>query len=185
MKYMAIFAVAVSLAVGATSAASAATVTKSFEFFATDFGAGAPKANVSGHFTFTFDPAVSGSGSLDALSIPSLGLSSGGYSYSANPAMPAFSFLNVGGLPSGVGTVNGSAADFVLSFLGVASDPFSYLPANFSYSTGDGKVWSTGAFQVSPYVQTAVPEPATWAMMIAGFGLAGAALRRRTNLALA
>jgi hypothetical protein len=28
-------------------------------------------------------------------------------------------------------------------------------------------------------VPTAVPEPATWAMMIAGFGLAGAALRRR------
>ena len=25
----------------------------------------------------------------------------------------------------------------------------------------------------------AVPEPATWAMMIAGFGLAGAAMRRR------
>lgn len=28
-------------------------------------------------------------------------------------------------------------------------------------------------------LDTAVPEPATWAMMIAGFGLAGAALRRR------
>lgn len=28
-------------------------------------------------------------------------------------------------------------------------------------------------------VSSAVPEPATWAMMIAGFGLAGAALRRR------
>ena len=30
---------------------------------------------------------------------------------------------------------------------------------------------------------TAVPEPATWAMMIAGFGLAGAALRRRRLVA--
>ncbi len=28
-------------------------------------------------------------------------------------------------------------------------------------------------------VASAIPEPATWAMMIAGFGLAGAALRRR------
>lgn len=28
-------------------------------------------------------------------------------------------------------------------------------------------------------VSSAVPEPATWAMMIAGFGLAGAAIRRR------
>jgi hypothetical protein len=30
---------------------------------------------------------------------------------------------------------------------------------------------------------TAVPEPATWAMMIGGFGLAGAAMRRRPRLA--
>lgn len=29
---------------------------------------------------------------------------------------------------------------------------------------------------------SAVPEPATWAMMIAGFGLAGAAIRRRRSL---
>lgn len=34
-----------------------------------------------------------------------------------------------------------------------------------------------------PTTPGAVPEPATWAMMIAGFGLAGAALRRR-NLAV-
>ena len=31
------------------------------------------------------------------------------------------------------------------------------------------------------FVDTAVPEPATWALMILGFGLAGAALRRRTH----
>ncbi|MBA3895889.1 MAG: PEPxxWA-CTERM sorting domain-containing protein [Sphingomonadaceae bacterium] len=30
---------------------------------------------------------------------------------------------------------------------------------------------------------TAVPEPASWAMMIAGFGMAGVALRRRRALA--
>ncbi len=30
----------------------------------------------------------------------------------------------------------------------------------------------------------AVPEPATWAMMIAGFGLAGSALRRRQRVAI-
>lgn len=31
----------------------------------------------------------------------------------------------------------------------------------------------------------AIPEPATWAMMIAGFGLAGAAMRRRTRITVA
>lgn len=34
-------------------------------------------------------------------------------------------------------------------------------------------------------VVTAVPEPATWAMMIGGFGLAGAAIRRRRKIAAA
>lgn len=32
---------------------------------------------------------------------------------------------------------------------------------------------------------TAVPEPATWVMMIVGFGLAGAAMRRRSSVAFA
>jgi hypothetical protein len=35
------------------------------------------------------------------------------------------------------------------------------------------------------YVRAAVPEPAAWALMIAGFGLAGAALRRRRAVAAA
>jgi hypothetical protein len=30
----------------------------------------------------------------------------------------------------------------------------------------------------------AVPEPATWAMLIAGFGFVGAAARRRRNVAV-
>ena len=34
-------------------------------------------------------------------------------------------------------------------------------------------LYSTGS------IPSAVPEPATWAMMIVGFGLAGAAMRRR------
>ncbi|MBT9472342.1 MAG: PEPxxWA-CTERM sorting domain-containing protein [Phenylobacterium sp.] len=35
---------------------------------------------------------------------------------------------------------------------------------------------------VSIGVSSAVPEPATWAMMIMGFGLVGSAMRRRQAL---
>ena len=37
----------------------------------------------------------------------------------------------------------------------------------------------------APVATAAVPEPASWAMMIGGFGLAGAALRRRPTRAIA
>lgn len=35
------------------------------------------------------------------------------------------------------------------------------------------------------YATAAVPEPATWAMLILGFGIIGGAMRRRTSLAIA
>ena len=38
---------------------------------------------------------------------------------------------------------------------------------------------ANGANVSATFTLTAVPEPATWAMMIGGFGLAGAAVRRR------
>jgi hypothetical protein len=45
---------------------------------------------------------------------------------------------------------------------------------------------SAGGFWQSNYQFAAVPEPASWSMMIGGFGLAGAAVgRRRVNLAFA
>jgi hypothetical protein len=47
---------------------------------------------------------------------------------------------------------------------------------------------SDGPFQIDNLVlgdPSAVPEPATWAMMIAGFGLVGATARRRIRPALA
>ncbi len=39
------------------------------------------------------------------------------------------------------------------------------------------------AFHVTPDVGGGVPEPASWALMISGFGLAGASLRRRRAIA--
>jgi hypothetical protein len=44
-----------------------------------------------------------------------------------------------------------------------------------------GDVLFTGVVDGTP----AIPEPATWAMLIAGFGLVGAGLRRRRSLATA
>ena len=54
------------------------------------------------------------------------------------------------------------------------------------YISGLSFASDQNSFEVDDISGSAVPEPATWAMMIMGFGLAGAAIRRRrTVLSLA
>jgi hypothetical protein len=48
-------------------------------------------------------------------------------------------------------------------------------------TSADGQFDYWNAAGPNPFT-TAVPEPASWAMMIAGFGLAGAAARRRASV---
>ena len=58
--------------------------------------------------------------------------------------------------------------------------------ANGAYATNDVIRDHRGTLTVSGFAEPAtggVPEPATWALMIAGFGLAGASLRRRGAVA--
>ncbi|MEP6784734.1 MAG: PEPxxWA-CTERM sorting domain-containing protein [Sphingomonadales bacterium] len=71
---------------------------------------------------------------------------------------------------------------------------------NFNTGTSSGNVWVIGAarsgavgywdnnidgFKVgSINVTASVPEPATWAMMISGFGMVGASMRRRRRVAV-
>ena len=53
-------------------------------------------------------------------------------------------------------------------------------------SNNTGAAFDNFFLDASPLIQSAVPEPATWAMMIAGFGLVGGAIRRqRAKLAYA
>ena len=54
------------------------------------------------------------------------------------------------------------------------------------YITGLTFASSSNSFEIDEISGSAVPEPATWAMMITGFGLAGVAIRRRrTTFAVA
>ena len=53
---------------------------------------------------------------------------------------------------------------------------------NFELPDGVSFVSSSGVLLSNPYspiTSGAVPEPTTWALMIAGFGMIGAAMRRR------
>ncbi|AGH49271.1 MULTISPECIES: PEPxxWA-CTERM sorting domain-containing protein [Sphingomonadales] len=75
--------------------------------------------------------------------------------------------------PFGQG-VQGTTEDFYLTF-----NPFTLKTWDLAYSeAGVAVKHSTGA-NLTLAIPAAVPEPASWAMMIAGFGLTGAAMRRR------
>jgi hypothetical protein len=66
----------------------------------------------------------------------------------------------------------------------VGSNVALRLSQSFNYSVAGGG--SYGKYRLGKVTLTsAVPEPATWGMMISGFGVAGAAMRRRKSKALA
>jgi hypothetical protein len=71
---------------------------------------------------------------------------------------------------------NSVARDFSFS-LNALSPPFGYVAGN---SLNTFKASSTGIFSAA-----FVPEPATWAMIISGFGMLGLAARRRRSLSFA
>ena len=151
------------------SQAGAAVITQSFTVTATGFGANAPIQTVSGRFTFTYDNAA-------FITPPSpAGLAISGFNAPFNgPALFTFNkgnnFLLVG---NNIGLVSYTVSPNTPGFGFFIQNPGGAPIINsLVYSTGGGQVWTSSRVTVA-----AVPEPAAWAMMIAGFGLAGAALR--------
>ena len=67
-------------------------------------------------------------------------------------------------------------------FASVGSPVTLRLSQSFGYSVAGGPTYGPnrlGAVTIGGAATPAVPEPATWAMLIFGFGVIGAALRRR------
>lgn len=80
-------------------------------------------------------------------------------------------------------TVDGSTPGVWKAFAGVANivSAGNYLTA-FTYNSGAFPAGDFVVDRVYVVAGNAVPEPATWAMMIGGFGMVGAAFRRRERI---
>lgn len=66
------------------------------------------------------------------------------------------------------------------------TDPYaaangSCINSSVGEMAGDTYVGAYSSF-IQSYIDAAVPEPSTWAMMIAGFGMVGATMRRRRKI---
>ena len=128
----------------------------------------------SGTFTLDFDSNTS-LYTLTALNFTLAGTTYNTANSGLSNQSPTLLILgaNAGG---GVLVVAGATNDFWLFF-----DPTLLLQSvsgdNASYSTGAGTILSAD-YRLSQVPGTAVPEPATWAMMLLGLGGIGFAARR-------
>ena len=81
---------------------------------------------------------------------------------------------NFYGNPSLYGGVPAPQVSFTANSISILFTTYGQAPPQFTYAGTPG----TAVFS---YTTAGVPEPATWAMIIGGFGMAGAALRRRRH----
>ena len=116
---------------------------------------------------------------------PSRGLYS--YAFKANPALKTGAWQGVFGksqLLAAGGYWVGFATDGFSAMRGSAPTPL----AKYAFGTDSGGWSESGYLTVgvriagTPAVDGAIPEPASWAMMIAGFGMVGGAMRRKKAL---
>lgn len=172
----------------------------------------APSALSAVAATFTLDATLPSAGAVGGFSLANM---TGSFSIIVNSVLTAGNATGTnllsgtftgGSLNGSVGdgsggvtasTVGGSTISFTSDFLNfsnvVDSDlscalsavnsPFGNTNApprlrNFRASLG-------GQFSAEPVPRLLVPEPATWAMLVLGFGLVGVSVRRRRNVVVA
>jgi hypothetical protein len=166
----------VALSVAAWSASST-TVTRRYDFEADDFvpvvgTAAAPTHPVVGAFIVTFDPTVAVFDQTVGIKLISLNLTlSSPLAFDFVP----FGQLTIGGLASTAAGVDNGVDDFYLAIQQPLTDAPHFAGLIYS-STSPAGTWAANAGSVTV---SDVPEPASWALMIGGFGLVGATLRRR------
>lgn len=125
-------------------------------------------ASISASIEMSSDALGYFPGITDDASIPNLVFTYTGAPFQVSPA-PAGGYTPI--------DFTGLSALTTLS--GVSTDGFSAYTVNNSRGSANGTaVYSTGSL----VVPSAVPEPATWGMMLIGFGVAGYSMRRRNPL---
>lgn len=164
-----------------------------------------------GSYTFSFDASADGTGTIDFSLIARGSIDGQGATCGAGDCSDTFNLilngsdvfygaLRMGGLgqdmvfispagatitvQSGALGEGGSARFFLPVQLRAGSNSLTFVYAYAGVDEGiDEESWAIADLIVRDGSPALVPEPATWALMITGFGLAGGALRRRTILA--
>lgn len=177
MKKSTILAAAAAMALGISAGAAHAT----------------PSVSLVGTCNISVEYCLFDGNVADASSSPLIDAAYNGQAPTPSPLLDLADMAFFGKVETGLPTHGGTyVADFLVSFFAVkAGDQFTLYKLDtpsmsFDWSTA-GLVNKKGiehdvshiAFWGDDKGPPGVPEPATWAMMIAGFGAVGAVLRRR------
>lgn len=135
-----------------------------------------PLSMVNITFTVTFDPTLAYSNQTAGITLDASNLlvdSPFAFSYFPTSGQRMAVGGSLGG-PLGISVVRD---DFTIDFNGAAGMSPTVSVMQFSTAASGDSAFRALSNKLT--VSDPVPEPATWAMMIAGFGLVGGTLRRR------
>jgi len=204
IKFLTVASAALALAVVAQPAAAA--VNFSGNYAVTQFNSNGPGLNVSvspnpGTLNFSMNdaPSILNNKQLFKIWTDEVAVNPDDYNGSTitvkfNFTAPAAGSGEIGGVTQGESSWFGFFQNGVVRWTGDETIDFgSYGVLKIHLDDAvfnEGSWWSldngkrhgefiTADFSLAPAPISAVPEPATWAMMITGFGLAGTAIRRR------
>ena len=192
---MRIGAAAIGAAMLASTPAAAAVVTQNYLVTATFIQQTAPVNSLTLGFTLTFDPLLS----ITDTAVSNYTTSSTAAQFNNLPIVFSTQYyegfgtrMTIGGAPFGTQYLEGADDFFVNFIVDAQGTPIPALGANVEYSfSGFRATYNTRQVAVvlnNPIVPGpgtgAVPEPATWAMLLLGFGAIGAAMRQRRRRAV-
>ncbi len=174
MRMLALTGFAIAAAFSATAASAATTIIDFNDLTAPGF-------------TGDFSVLTTGIGGVAAapnatpfLVVPSVNSPSGTATYTSPYQITSFAFE--WGTPDSYNTVSFYSGTTLVSSVtgaGKSAGVYTYNFASSDYVTSVAFRSSSKAFELDNVSVTAVPEPGTWALMLAGFGMVGFAARRR------
>jgi len=163
--------------------ANATIVKRQFDFTASNFvdilnaGNTPPIDPVIGSFTVKWDTAKNSINQTTGISLNSFNIlldSPPSFDYYATS-----DFMLIGGSASGTNAILPMHTDFFMAIWWASGNPFT---GNLYYAESGINTAFVGDVTLTATILPA-PEPATWAMMLGGLGLAGSALRYRRTTA--
>ena len=184
----------------ATTPTQAATVTETYTFnFNSFIDVGgvlpSPLSAIAGSVTLTFDPTVDADNVTSGVVVNYLtGVtvdSPIGYTYFAPIVPGGLAYLSIGGIAFDADFISFGANDLAVTykFTDPANPMFALCSDGYACGSAPGSTIASGytlaAFPNDGWLVSdgAIPEPATWALMLLGFGFAGAAVREQRRKA--